>query len=88
MINKLAALCASNRTDGKDGTDAFLVGGFVRDWLLFARPGRDIDIAVPGEPYAFAQQIAQKFGGTVVSLGPAHGVVRVVVADHADDARA
>ena len=79
MINELAAHCAAQ------GTAAYLVGGFVRDWLLLARPGRDIDIAVSGDPAAIAQEIARKFGGTVVSLGPAHGVVRVVAPHDADD---
>jgi len=73
MIEQLAACCASL------GTDAYLVGGFVRDWLLSAKPGKDIDIAVSGDPEAIAREIARRFGGTVVPLGPAHGVVRVAV---------
>ena len=71
MIEKLAACCTAL------GTDAYLVGGFVRDWLLSARPGQDIDIAVSGDFEAIAREIAREFGGTVVPLGPAHGVVRV-----------
>ena len=78
MINKLAAFYAAY------GTDAYLVGGFVRDWLISAEPGRDIDIAVPGDPAIIAQAIARKFGGVVVPLSPAHGVVRVVVPDGPD----
>ena len=78
MINKLAAFYAAR------GTDAYLVGGFVRDWLISAEPGRDIDIAVPGDPGIIAQAIAQKFGGVVVPLSPAHGVVRVVVPNGTD----
>ncbi len=77
MIKKLAAFCASR------GTDAYLVGGSVRDWLLSGRPGRDIDIAVSGDPETIAQEIARKFGGTVVFLGPAHGVLRVVTPGNA-----
>ena len=79
MIKKLAAFCASR------GTDAYLVGGFVRDWLLFAEPGRDIDLAISGDPETIARDIARKFGGTVVPLGPAHGVVRVVIPGNDDD---
>ena len=79
MIEKLAACCAALETD------TYLVGGFVRDWLLSAKPGRDIDIAVSGDPDAVAQQIARKFGGTVVPLGPAHGVVRVAGPSDAHD---
>ena len=60
-------------------TDAYLVGGSVRDWLLSAKPGQDIDIAVSGDPEAIAREIAGRFGGTVVPLSPAHGIVRVAV---------
>ena len=73
MIEKLAACCAPR------GTDAYLVGGSVRDWLLSAKPGQDIDIAVSGDPEAIAREIAGRFGGTVVPLSPAHGIVRVAV---------
>ena len=73
MIEKLAACCAPL------GTDAYLVGGSVRDWLLSAKPGQDIDIAVSGDPEAIAREIAGRFGGTVVPLSPAHGIVRVAV---------
>ena len=73
MIEKLAACCALLETD------AYLVGGSVRDWLLSAKPGQDIDIAVSGDPEAIAREIAGRFGGTVVPLSPAHGIVRVAV---------
>ena len=73
MIEKLAACCAPL------GIDAYLVGGSVRDWLLSAKPGQDIDIAVSGDPEAIAREIAGRFGGTVVPLSPAHGIVRVAV---------
>ena len=73
MIEKLAACCASLEID------AYLVGGFVRDWLVSARPGQDIDIAVPGDPEAAAKQIAGNLGGAFVTLGSAHGVVRVAL---------
>ena len=73
MIEKLAACCAPLETD------AYLVGGSVRDWLLSAKPGQDIDIAVSGDPEAIAQEIAGRFGGTVVPLSPAPGIVRVAV---------
>lgn len=80
MINQLAALCASR------GTDAYLVGGSVRDSLLSGKPIRDIDIAVVGDAEAICIEIAQKFGGTVVPLSPARGVMRVVVPRSPDDA--
>jgi poly(A) polymerase len=75
MIEQLAACCASFKT-GK--TDTFLVGGFVRDWLMSPKSGHDIDIAVSGDQDLIAQEIALRFGGTVVPLSPARGVVRVV----------
>ena len=59
------------------GSDAYLVGGSVRDWVLFAKPGHDIDIAVPGDPKVVAEEIALKFSGTVVPLSHIHGVIRV-----------
>ena len=72
MLNKLTDCCASL------GVDVYLVGGFVRDWLLYNKPGHDIDIAVSGDPTVVAHAIADKFGGTVIPLGAAHGVIRVV----------
>jgi len=71
MIEKLAACCAALETD------AYLVGGFVRDWVLSSMPGHDIDIAVSGDPEAIAKDIAQKLSGTVVPLSLAHGAIRV-----------
>ncbi|MBC8280484.1 MAG: CCA tRNA nucleotidyltransferase [Chloroflexi bacterium] len=78
MLNKLADCCASL------GGDTYLVGGFVRDWLLYNKPGHDIDIAVSGDPAVIAQGIADKFGGTVIPLGAAHGVIRVVTSGMGD----
>ena len=79
MIDRLGAYFANHETD------AYLVGGYVRDWLLSAKPGRDIDLAVFGDADAIAQGIAEQFGGTIVPLSPQHGIVRVVVPHQADD---
>ena len=73
MLNNLAESCASQ------GVDAYLVGGFVRDWLLYNKPGHDIDIAVSGDPVVVAEGIADNFGGIVIPLGAAHGIIRVVI---------
>ena len=81
MLNKLADCCSCL------GVDVYLVGGFVRDWLLYNKPGRDIDIAVLGSPTIVAQAIADKFGGTVISLGADHGVVRVVTSGIGDSSQ-
>ena len=71
MIEKLIA-CISDM-----GTDAYLVGGSVRDWVLSARSGHDIDISVPGNPRPVAQEIASRLSGTVVPLSLVRGVIRV-----------
>ena len=81
MLNKLADCCSCL------GVDVYLVGGFVRDWLLYNKPGRDIDIAVLGSPAIVAQAIADKFGGTVIPLGADHGVIRVVTSGIGDSSQ-
>lgn len=47
------------------GTEAYLVGGFVRD-LLLQRPCKDIDIVCVGSGTEFAKQIAQHLDPTIV----------------------
>src|SRR4030042_1503715 len=59
---------------------AYVVGGFVRDWLL-SRETADIDIAVDGDALDIAQKVAQAIGGKYVLLDEANRVARVVVAD-------
>jgi len=59
---------------------AYVVGGFVRDWLL-GRETADIDIAVSGDALNIAQKIARAIDGRYVLLDEAKGVARVVVAD-------
>src|SRR4030042_1593819 len=59
---------------------AYVVGGFVRDWLL-GRGTADIDIAVNGDALDIAQKVAQAIGGKYVLLDEANRVARVVVAD-------
>ena len=71
MIEKLAACIFALEAD------AYLVGGSVRDWILYGKPGHDIDIAVSGDPKDIAEEIAFKLSGTVVPLSPEHGVIRV-----------
>ena len=46
------------------GIRAFVVGGFVRDMLLLRR-NLDIDVVVEGDGIAFANRIADAFGGHV-----------------------
>jgi poly(A) polymerase len=59
---------------------AYVVGGFVRDWLLDRRTA-DIDIAVCGDALSIAQELAEAVDGRYVLLDEANRVARVVVAD-------
>ncbi len=59
---------------------AYVVGGFVRDWLL-DRQTADIDIAVGGDALNMAQEVARAIDGRYVLLDEANRVARVVVAD-------
>jgi len=47
---------------------AYLVGGIVRDLLLY-RPGFDVDLAVVGDAEAYANALAERLGGRVVAHG-------------------
>jgi poly(A) polymerase len=59
---------------------AYLVGGFVRDWLLGRRKA-DIDIAVCGDALSIAQEVTEAVDGRYVLLDEANKVARVVIAD-------
>jgi poly(A) polymerase len=48
-------------------TDAYLVGGAVRD-LIRGRQPKDYDVVVDGDPDAFARNLAHRMGGRVVML--------------------
>jgi len=56
----------------------YIVGGFVRDWLL-ERKTNDIDIAVSGAAITIARKIAQEIGGKFVLLDDVNNIARVVV---------
>jgi poly(A) polymerase len=57
---------------------AYLVGGCVRD-LLLGRPPADYDVAVLGDPWAYAQKLAAAAGGRIVAMGkPSFRLWRVV----------
>ncbi len=81
--NKLNAFPASSRLAEisgflkNQGTEAYLVGGFVRDTLL-ERETADIDIAVAGDALIAAKRIAEKTGGTYVELDDVNRIGRVV----------
>lgn len=46
---------------------AYLVGGFVRDWLL-ERETKDIDLATDGDPLLLANDIASQLGGKIIVM--------------------
>ncbi|HBL17565.1 MAG: hypothetical protein A2X36_10010 [Elusimicrobia bacterium GWA2_69_24] len=61
------------------GTDAYLVGGALRDAAL-GRKGelRDLDLAAPGDAEAFARRLAKRLGGTCFLMHEATQVYRIV----------
>jgi len=62
---------------------AYLVGGFVRDWLV-GRDTVDLDIAVNGDSLAIAQEAAEFVDGRYVMLDEDNRVGRVVVAGESE----
>jgi poly(A) polymerase len=58
-------------------TDAWIVGGSLRDELL-GRPVRDVDVAVAGDPARAARALAGRVRGPVFRLSEAFGAWRVI----------
>jgi poly(A) polymerase len=58
-------------------TDAWIVGGALRDELL-GRPVRDVDVAVAGDPAQAARALAKEVRGPVFRLSEAFGAWRVI----------
>jgi len=46
---------------------AYIVGGWVRDWLLTGAVGKALDVVVVGDPAAFAEVLAAKLGTTIAA---------------------
>jgi tRNA nucleotidyltransferase (CCA-adding enzyme) len=59
---------------------AYLVGGVVRDLLLY-KPGFDVDLVVVGDAEEYARALAERLGGRVVT----HGRFGTAVVHYADD---
>jgi poly(A) polymerase len=57
---------------------AYIVGGFVRDWLV-GKQTNDIDIAVEGDALSVARELAVAVGGKYVLLDETNKIGRVVV---------
>jgi poly(A) polymerase len=71
-LGKIARLLASQ------GRQGYIVGGFIRDWLL-GRKTNDIDIAVSGTAITIAHEVAREIGGKFVPLDEVNGLARVVM---------
>jgi len=71
-LAKISRLLAIQEKQG------YIVGGFIRDWLL-ERKTNDIDIAVSSTDLTIARQVAEEIGGKFVLLDDVNNVARVVV---------
>lgn len=72
---KLLELCT-------EGTELFLVGGYIRDFLLLLPFCFDMDYTVKGEPAInFARKAKKAFDGHFVLLDEVHDIARVVLPD-------
>jgi poly(A) polymerase len=71
-LAKISQLLAIQKKQG------YIVGGFVRDWLL-GRKTNDIDIAVSGDAITIAREVAKEIGGKFVLLDHVNNIARVVV---------
>jgi poly(A) polymerase len=71
-------LAEVERILAKQGTEAYVVGGWVRDALL-GRDTADIDIALAGDALAIAPKVASALGGKSVLLDEVNRVARVVL---------
>lgn len=67
----------------QQNSQAYFVGGFVRDWLL-GRETADVDIAVAGDALKVAQKVATVLKGKYVVLDEANRVARVVVTEEGE----
>lgn len=75
---RLALLRALAEEADKINLPIFVVGGFVRD-LLLDRPSLDFDLVVEGDAIFFANRLADRFGGQVLThhrFGTAKWIIR------------
>ena len=82
MVNRNApaALGEIARLLSSRGRQGYIVGGFIRDWLL-GRETDDIDIAVSGAAMTVAREVASEIGGRFVLLDDVNGIARVVLVE-------
>ncbi len=60
----------------QQGIEAYIVGGFVRDWFL-KRPSKDIDVVVVGDGISLAKQYAAMHKGSDFSFFKNYGTAMV-----------
>ena len=76
--NLSATLGKITRLLASQGRQGYIVGGFIRDWLL-GRKTNDIDIAVSGSAITIAHEVAREIGGKFVPLDEVNDLARVVI---------
>lgn len=64
----------------RKGYQGYIVGGFIRDWLLGKQTG-DVDIAVDQDAMSVAREAAQALQGRPVLLDDTNSIARVVVCE-------
>ncbi|MFA4015430.1 MAG: hypothetical protein RUDDFDWM_000513 [Candidatus Fervidibacterota bacterium] len=62
----------------KEGVCAYLVGGFVRDALM-GLISNDVDMAVDGDPFGYAQALSNALSGRLIRMHEEPKVARVVI---------
>jgi poly(A) polymerase len=75
LLTKISVLLAVHKKQG------YIVGGFVRDWLL-KRETNDVDIAVNGDAINIARRVARETGGKFILLDRVNNIARVVVPEN------
>lgn len=78
ILEKIFSVLASQ------GRQGYIVGGFIRDWLL-GRETNDIDIAVSDDAENIARQIAEEIKGKFVLLDDVNKTARVVVIEDSSE---
>jgi len=77
QINATTILNRVSCSLSHQGHQGYVVGGFIRDWLL-GRQTNDVDIAVNGNALNIAQQVAEDLSGKFVLLDEINGIARVI----------
>ncbi len=61
------------------GVSIFLVGGAIRDLILYSQLGRDFDFAIKGDVHDAARYFAKRVGGSFFCLDSKRGHYRVTI---------